>query len=198
MVKSSTDKLSGKNSLVPPPVADDDNLSEWSVVGDGQLTPTTSNSDWSIIGSNILTPVYSDTASQRSFSSEELVHISSNKLTYDKKLDISPHGATKFQKIRCQLCRPNRKPFHSVESYHRHLNSAAHAPKIFHCPLSLMPNVKPEDLLKIRRFSTLGGLTSHLEAGGCQGGLELYRKAISFVEEQLKCLGFGDLMLLSN
>jgi hypothetical protein len=85
-----------------------------------------------------------------------------------------------------------------MRAFQAHLNSAAHAPKIFHCPLSFMPKVKPEDLSRTRRFSTLGGLTQHLESGRCEGGIELYSKAISFVQEQLKRLGFSDLMLLSN
>ena len=61
-----------------------------------------------------------------------------------------------------------------------------------------MPKVTPEDPSKIGRFSTLGGLTQHLESGWCEGGLELYSTAISFVEEQMKRLGFGDFMLLLN
>lgn len=60
-----------------------------------------------------------------------------------------------------------------------------------------MPDVKPEDLLKRRSFSTLGGLTQHLESGRCSGGVEIYMKAITFVEEQLDLLGFSGIRLLS-
>jgi hypothetical protein len=88
-------------------------------------------------------------------------------------------------------------PFSSAKAFQAHAVSAAHAPKIFHCPLSFMPNVKPEDLLKRRSFSTLGGLTQHLESGSCSGGIEMYTKAIAFVEEQLECLGFSGIRLLS-
>jgi hypothetical protein len=49
-----------------------------------------------------------------------------------------------------------------------------------------MPKAKLEDLLKVKRFSTLGGLTQHMESGRCACGLEMYTKAISFVEEKLK------------
>ncbi|KAF8847347.1 hypothetical protein BDZ45DRAFT_755004 [Acephala macrosclerotiorum] len=193
----SSDNLPG-NISSPPPVSDDDSLSEWSVVGHGPLTPTTSDSDWSIIGGDASTPAHSDNASEWSFMSEDLVHISSNTSPFDTKLDISSHNGTISQKWRCHLCGPNRKPFLSVRAYQAHVNSAAHAPKIFHCPLSFMPKLKPEDISKIRRFSSLGGLTQHLESGRCEGGLEIYSKAISFVEEQLKLLGFSGFMLSPN
>lgn len=198
MVKSSSDNRPEVQSPSLPPVSNDDSLSEWSAVGRGPLTLTTSDSGWSIIDGDVLTPTYSDNASEWSFVSEDLLHVSSNAFPFDTKLDISSHKGTIFQERRCHLCGPNRKPFRSVRAYQAHVNSAAHAPKIFHCPLSLMPKVRPLDLSKARSFSTLGGLTQHLESGRCEGGLEMYSKAITFVEEQLKLLGFSGFMLLSN
>lgn len=59
-----------------------------------------------------------------------------------------------------------------------------------------MPEVKAEDLRERRKFSTLSGLTQHLESGRCIGGMEIYKKAIGFVEEQLEMLGFGGMKLL--
>lgn len=47
-----------------------------------------------------------------------------------------------------------------------------------------------------RPFSTLGGLAQHLESGRCEGGVEIYTKAIAFVEDQLRRLGFADIKLL--
>jgi len=200
LVESSSEYLPGSKSPLLPLFSDDDNTSEWSVVGhgDGQLTFTPSDSDWTIIGGDALTPAHSDNASEWSFMSEDLAHMLSHTSPIDTKLDISSHNGTVSQKRRCHLCGPNRRPFLSLRAYQAHVNSAAHAPKIFHCPLSLMPKVKLEDITKIRRFSTLGGLTQHLESGRCEGRLELYSKAISFVEEQLKLLGFSGFMLLSN
>ncbi|CZR61834.1 uncharacterized protein PAC_11731 [Phialocephala subalpina] len=195
LVESSSDNLPGNKSPPLPSVSNDDSLSEWSDVGHGPLTFTTSDSDWSIIGGDALTPAHSDNASEWSFMNEDLVHISSNMFPFDTRLDISSHNGTISQKRRCHLCGPNRKPFLSVRAYQEHVNSAAHSPKIFHCPLSFMPKVTPEDKSKIRRFSSLGGLTQHLESGRCEGGLEMYSKAISFVEEQLKLLGFSGFML---
>ncbi|TGO07892.1 hypothetical protein BTUL_0239g00020 [Botrytis tulipae] len=197
LVESSSE-IPSKDQLIPLPlVADgDDSLSEWSAVGRGPLTPTTDDSDWSIIGEAILTPTYSGNASEWSFVGED--HGSSIAFPFDTDRDASSHIRTISQERHCQLCGPNRKPFRSVRAYQAHVNSAAHAPKIFHCPLSLIPMVKALDLSKTRTFSTLGGLTQHLESGKCEGGLEMYRKAITFVEEQLKLFGISGLKLLSN
>ena len=93
------------------------------------------------------------------------------------------------QERRCHLCGSSQKPFRTVRAYQAHINSAAHAPKIFYSPL---------DSLKSRNFATLGGLTQHMESGRCEGGLEMYSKAIAFVEEQLKFLVFSSFMLLSS
>lgn len=175
---------------------DDDSFSEWSAVSRGPLTPTNNDSDWSIIGETVLTPTYSDNPSEWSFVSED--NISSIAFPLDTNRNATSHKRTISQNWHCQLCEPNRKPFRSVKAYQAHVNSAAHAPKIFHCPLSLIPKVKALDLSKTKSFSTLGGLTQHLESGKCEGGFEMYRKAITFVEEQLKLLGFSGLKLLSN
>ncbi|PQE24107.1 zinc finger protein [Rutstroemia sp. NJR-2017a BVV2] len=193
----SADNIPGNEHSPLPLIADDDSLSEWSVVGDGVMTPTTSDSDWSIIGRNVLTPDHSDNASEWSITSEDLVHISSNTFPSATNLELSSYSA-QSQELRCYMCRPDRKPFRNIRAYQAHMNSAAHAPKIFHCPLSFMPQVNQEGPAKVKYFSTLGGLTQHMESGRCDGGLEVYSKAISFVEEQLKLLGFSDFMLLKN
>ena len=70
--------------------------------------------------------------------------------------------------------------------------SAAHTPKIFHCPLKLVPNISSiVPLKKKKHCSTLSGLTQHLENGACRGGIATFMKAIRYVEERLKVLGIG-------
>lgn len=46
-----------------------------------------------------------------------------------------------------------------------------------------------------KRFSTLSGLTRHLEPGACQGGLATFKKAIKHVKKQLEVLGFARVKL---
>lgn len=64
-------------------------------------------------------------------------------------------------------------------------------------PLPLRVHAKGEARECIRQFSTLGGLIQHLESGRCESGLEIYSKAIAFVEERLRILRFADIKLLS-
>ncbi|KAF7894702.1 uncharacterized protein EAF01_010152 [Botrytis porri] len=187
-----------ENQFTPLPLVSDDNdsFNKWSAIGCGPLTPTTNDSDWSIISEAILTPTHSNNASEWLFMSKD--HISSSAFPVDTNRDASSHLSTISQEQHCQLYGPNRKSFRSVRAYQAHVNSAAHAPKIFHCPLSLIPKVKALDLSKTRSFSTLDGLTQHLKSGKCKGRFEIYCKAITFVEEQLKLLGFSGFKLLPN
>ena len=48
----------------------------------------------------------------------------------------------------------------------------------------------------MKYFSTLSGLTQHLESGACEGGKATFLKAVVYVEERLNQLGLGDLRLL--
>ncbi|KAF2723363.1 hypothetical protein K431DRAFT_292737 [Polychaeton citri CBS 116435] len=99
----------------------------------------------------------------------------------------------------CPLC-PDRHPFTSVGDLHQHLLSAAHAPKIFHCPVGLDTSKKAKGKegkkCKSKDFSTLSGLTQHIEAGACKGGKSGFKTALKYVERELGALGFGGLRVL--
>ncbi len=41
-----------------------------------------------------------------------------------------------------------------------------------------------------KRFATLSALTQHLETGACRGGAKMLKRAVGYVEEQLRELGF--------
>lgn len=98
----------------------------------------------------------------------------------------------------CPLC-PNRRPFRTVVALELHVNSAAHAPKIFHCPLIPIQDLPSgRKVAKIKSFSTLSGLAQHLETGVCRGGLAAFRRAFEYVEEKLTALGLGNIKLLSH
>ncbi|KAI4217441.1 MAG: hypothetical protein LQ351_000036 [Letrouitia transgressa] len=104
----------------------------------------------------------------------------------------------KKQGLVCPLCPPDRqRRFGSILAFEMHLNSAAHAPKVFHCPMAFSVDVpEPWDKKKERYFSTLSGLTRHLEVGACSGGRSTFRSAIEFLEEQLLRLGIVGVKLL--
>ncbi len=155
--------------LVSPPINDDDAVSDWSLLGGVPLTPGAS--DWSLVsGTHAEIPL--------------------------TDIDLN-NDAYAFGNLRCAFCPPNRKKFHNVAVFQAHIASAAHAPKFFHCPLVFVPDISLSDLRKKKKhFSTLSGLTQHLESGACRGGVATFEKAIRYVEEQLKVLGFGGVRLL--
>ena len=73
--------------------------------------------------------------------------------------------------------------------------SSIHAEKLFHCPVSLLPNGDSE---KAKRFSTLSGLAQHVESEACQGGGATLKMAVSMIEDRLRTMGFGDVKLLNQ
>lgn len=96
----------------------------------------------------------------------------------------------------CPLC-PNRRPFRTAVALEMHVNSAAHAPKIFHCPLIPIQDLPAGTKeVKIKSFSTLSGLAQHLETGACRGGLAAFRRVFEYAEEKLAALGLGNVKLL--
>lgn len=108
------------------------------------------------------------------------------------------NSSIEYRPRTCPLC-PGRMAFRSAAAFQAHVNSAAHAPRVFHCPLplakELTPGAKP---VRIKSFSTLSGLAQHLEAGACYGGLFSFRRAIKYVESQLALLGLGHVKLLAD
>jgi hypothetical protein len=100
---------------------------------------------------------------------------------------------------RCPLCPPGRPPFYTPESLRQHLDSPVHAPHMFHCPISLLPDIQGSSSGKgspiIKSFSTLSGLAQHLESGAC-GGAATFRKAAEYIEVRLKEMGIRTVKLL--
>ncbi|KAI5788966.1 hypothetical protein DFH27DRAFT_614547 [Peziza echinospora] len=88
--------------------------------------------------------------------------------------------------VACPLC-VKRKKF-TIPQLELHLMSAAHAPKIFHCPISILDAGKKDK--HMRSFSTLSGLTQHVESEACKGGKVAFEKVVRFVEGKLRELGF--------
>jgi hypothetical protein len=98
-------------------------------------------------------------------------------------------------KIRCPLCPTHKGFFHTPSALRDHLASPVHAPKQFRCPSSLLATTELSGIQK--HFSTLSGLTQHLESGACQGGQATFREAVTYVEERLKHMGLKDWRLLN-
>ncbi|RDW64748.1 hypothetical protein BP6252_10399 [Coleophoma cylindrospora] len=97
--------------------------------------------------------------------------------------------------LRCDLCPLSRPCFSTAKALQAHTSSAAHAPKIFHCPLALLPESKSGTAGKKRFFSTLSALSQHIESGACHGS-ETFKLVFKFVEEQLNLFGLSGVKLL--
>lgn len=95
-------------------------------------------------------------------------------------------------KCSCPIC--GRK-FSNPQSLRTHIYSPAHSPKIYHCPLPLVPSHLRGNG-KLKNFSTLSGLAQHLESGACKGGRNTFRKAMGLVNGRLRELGFADMRLI--
>jgi DNA-directed RNA polymerase subunit RPC12/RpoP len=91
----------------------------------------------------------------------------------------------------CYLC--NRE-FKNETAAQQHATSTAHAPRIYHCPTFLFPaghaaKFPPRD------FKSLSGLIAHLESGSCEGGKETLESAVKYVEERLRGVRMGGILM---
>jgi hypothetical protein len=168
-------------SIVSGPDVTPDAMAEWRIIGDGNSGVWLSADDllFAVPGPSST----EDTGSEWSFVSG----ISSIVLNPN-----TPAGNT------CILCPPNKAPFCTAKALQAHQESAAHCPKMFHCPLALAPGINSGRLQKERFFSTLSGLARHLESGACQGKMEMFRLVFRYVEEQLSAFGFSNFKLSSD
>lgn len=98
--------------------------------------------------------------------------------------------------LRCPLCPDESKVFGSLPALEAHVTSPAHAPKIFHRPIALLGPMSKGTAL--RCFTTLSGLTQHLENGACGDGAATLKQAMDFVQEKLDQLGFGGVGLVKE
>lgn len=145
------------------------------------LTPTSSNSasGTSSPGGMMMTPADSPTPTMLK---KELAFLSRKKYT-------------------CPLC-PNHRQFLDQYRLETHLKSAAHAPAIFHCPISLIEGY--ESVLEgkkrshFRIFTSLSGLAQHLESESCKGGKATFEKVLRFVEARLREMGLEGRLLSSS
>lgn len=130
-------------------------------------------------------------------------HSLSGLLTPRSSIDLSDGTVTPtITSLFCPLCPPTRKAFINTEALAMHLASPKHAPKDFHCPKDLL--LPPSAVSKkqnpaaavIKQFSTLSGLTQHLESGACKGGKAGLKAAVKMLEKRLMEMGFPHQSLL--
>lgn len=147
--------------------------------GSGWATPST-NSNWEIIPTPNSGSLWSCLASRR------------------PSMDLSDTCPLS----RCIMCPPTNPLFCNSQALQQHLASAAHAPRIFYCPItfsSVALRQQQEGQPRVQKtFSTLSGLAQHLESGACEGGMATFRKMVRYVEAKLMELGWNGGLLSDN
>ncbi|KAI9767688.1 MAG: hypothetical protein M1840_005560 [Geoglossum simile] len=199
-------------NAIPPPAGYEDSLSELSDMnGVPLLTPSTSGTDvgseWSDInGVPLLTPGASGTDIDSEWSLISGVHTPvSTTANFPLRATSAPNPS-----LRCHICptTPKARTFHSAQALQAHISSLAHAPKIFHCPFTFptagndrncsgsLTTQRKEKKKAFKYFKSLGGLAMHMESGACKGGVEVFREATGYVEEEMRKMGFVGIKLL--
>lgn len=138
-----------------------------------------------------------DSQSEWSMVSSKLLFVDANELPLSActaSVDLGHHLPSRD--IQCTLCPLSRPCFPTLEAWRTHTLSAANAPKIFHCSIALLPVIKSGIARKEKFFSTLSGLSQHLESGACHGN-GAFRLVFEYVEEQLNLLGLCGVTLLN-
>ncbi|OSS53224.1 hypothetical protein B5807_01854 [Epicoccum nigrum] len=101
--------------------------------------------------------------------------------------------------LRCPLCPRQHRAFATVQALQQHMISPAHSDKVYHCPSNLLPIASSRagtNQGKRRQFTTLSGLTQHLESGACYGGKQTFLHCVEFVQRHLEQQGLGRMRLL--
>ncbi|KAJ5522910.1 zinc finger protein [Penicillium frequentans] len=93
-------------------------------------------------------------------------------------------------------CRECSKVFKSVQSLDKHQSSAAHAMRVFQCPISLLHG--NHGSASTRSFTTLSGLAQHVEAKACVGGIAMLRDAASYLESRFQQVGWTIKLLIDD
>ncbi|PTB70376.1 hypothetical protein BBK36DRAFT_1155187 [Trichoderma citrinoviride] len=91
----------------------------------------------------------------------------------------------------CPLCPNSRRRFPGRTALEQHMQSAAHTPKVFHCPSLLFQAGSRKVVPSMKRFSTLSGLVSHIESGACRDGKAGLRTVMQYMEDRLEELGIS-------
>lgn len=109
---------------------------------------------------------------------------------------------------RCPRCPLTSTRTFMPEALQQHLSSSVHSKLsrgytklsldagqiTYHCPKALTDKGSKQKPNK--NFSTVSGLAQHLESGACHGGTGTFRRAVEFVQEEMKALGFVGVKLL--
>lgn len=89
--------------------------------------------------------------------------------------------------LSCPLCLATGRPrvFKDTKALSAHMSSAAHAEKAFKCPRAFTNAKFEPPYQRTKMFTTLSGLTQHLESGQCVGGMSTLWKTLDFLQKDV-------------
>jgi hypothetical protein len=155
-----------------------------SVTCSGVMTPST-DSDEGVL----LTP----SSSQIDFGSLLEVQLT-RRSSFGMETESTASDSTVLSKPKfyfCPLCPATKRPFLTRLSLEMHMSSAAHTPKMFHCPSILFSGKPGKAHREMKNFSTISGLVAHIESGVCHGGKAGLRTVMEHMEERLEEMGMS-------
>jgi hypothetical protein len=147
-------------------------------------------SEWSLV-----TPSLSQGSVEGSLA--QWLLLEGSQISFEGELSV---GTTVTAKLQCPLCPKERKSFVTPQALQQHMDSPVHCAKVYHCPSNIFPIAPSKDEKqgkKEKQFSTLSGLSQHLESGACHGGKRTFFYCIDLIQRRLEQLGFGGMRLLS-
>lgn len=156
--------------------------SETSMISSG------TESEWSL-----LTPTPSEGGMEDSL--EQWSLLGDSQIPFYGSLSID---ATSLPTLHCPFCPKARKRFSNALALQQHMDSPVHSAKVYHCPINLFvtSSKKGEGKKKKKHFSTLSGLSQHLESGACRGGKKAFLQCIGLIQGHFEQLGLGGVRVL--
>ena len=183
-----------ENLITPPPALESTGgIGGSSIISDyGEDISTPLSNDWTLLQHNDSSSTLSTswdilTPSESSFS---LTPSEGSIAQSDNILDLSQLSPSTL--FLCHLCPPTSNRFRNARDLDSHSRSPVHDSKSFHCPVALSSCTNKK--LARRSFSTLSGLTMHVESGAC--GKKTFSEVLKFVNDQLKNIGFQEIRLV--
>lgn len=174
-------RLAQTPSLIPNTPLDNSSL-----CSDMEMVSLDASSEWSL-----LTPPLSEGSLGDISEQWSMLESFRGSLEGGVSIDVSS-----MPTLRCPLCPEKRNRFATSLALQQHMNSPAHSAKIYHCPSNLFStsssNTKAIQKTE-RHFSTLSGLSQHLESGACRGGKKTLIHCIGIIQERLQAFGLGEM-----
>ncbi|KAI9899710.1 hypothetical protein N3K66_006171 [Trichothecium roseum] len=135
----------------------------------------------------IMTPTSDGGASLPLPSDSDVLTPSRGSISIDSWEDLVARSSD----MRCPFCPPERGPFCNETALQQHLQSPAHAERLFFCPTAFLGSLGNKGGSLRNTFTTVSGLSQHLESGACKGGSTTFKKVVAYLEVRLRAVNIN-------